>query len=232
MERAVRDRSAKLQSSIRERAPRVRLVEAASPSLTPWRPQYTRDALIAVAGSLVFALLATLLAEYLRGPAPARTLVVQHALAVPALGRLAAPAMQILGRPLFGPGPDSHAALPAPEPLPRELDNGEIATLIAHAPDDLRLAAMAILSGLETAEIAALRWGQITPDVSAIAVGGASPRTIALEGALAMLLKQRPRGADGAPVLANARGEALTEAEVDQLVSYGAYDAGLARPRM
>ncbi len=233
MERAVKDRATKLEASEQARAPKARLVEMATPSLSPWRPDYGRDALIALAGSLVFALGATFLAEYLQGPRPARTLMVQHSLAMPGLGRLAAPAMQILGRPLFGaalPNEPHHSALPPPEPPPRVLDHAEIAALIDNAPADLKLAAMALLSGLDAGEIAALDWGQIDPAQGRLRVGGASAREIPLQDAFADLLAQRRGDATQGYVLRKESGDAFATQDIDRLVSYGAYDAGLSHP--
>ena len=231
MERAVNDRAAKLQASEEARAPRVRLVEMAAPALSPWRPNYSRDALIALAGSLFFALSATWLAEYLHGPKPARAIMVQHSLSLPGLGRLAAPALQVLAKPLFGlnpPGGGDRASLPAPEAPARVLDNAEITALIGHAPADLKLAAVALLSGLDTSEIASLTWEQVEP--GHVRILGAGARDIPLEGALAALLAQRRTEAAQGPVLRKESGESFAAQDIDRLVSYGAYDAGLVRP--
>jgi len=231
MERAVEDRAAKLQSSVRERAPHIGLLEAAAPALTPWRPNYGRDALIALAGSVLFALLATLLAEYLHGPAPVRRMLVHHALAFPSLGRASAPALDTLAAPLLGaPRP---ASLPPPAPPPRPPENREIAAMIATAPDTVRVAVLALLTGLDASEIAALRWDQIDFAGSAIAVGGAYARRVGMQSALSNLLAKLRDGAPdaAAPVLRNDRGEALTAEELDRLISYAAFDAGLSRPQ-
>ncbi|HXJ02438.1 MAG TPA: tyrosine-type recombinase/integrase [Micropepsaceae bacterium] len=224
MERAVLDRSTKLQSSVRERAPRVELLEAAAPSLAPWRPDYSRDAVISVAGSLVFGLLATLLGEFLHGPAPARSMLVHHSLALPSMERYAAPALRTINTP-------SPAQLAPPEPPPRELEHTELAALIGAASEDLRLAAVALLMGLSPEEIVALRWDEVDLAVGAIDIGGAFARTIPLQEPLTTLLEQCRRGAAGsAPVLHNDRGDPLRVDDLNRLVLYGAYDAGLDRP--
>jgi uncharacterized protein involved in exopolysaccharide biosynthesis len=231
MERAVKDRAAKLQASEQARAPQVRLVELAAPALSPWRPHYSRDAMIALAGSLLFALAATWLAEYLHGPKPARAIMVQHSLSLPGLGRIAAPALQVLAKPLFGltlPGADERASLPAPEAPARVLDNAEITALIGHAPADLKLAAVALLSGLDTSEIASLTWEQVGP--GHLRILGAAAREIPLEGALATLLAGRRTDTAQGPVLRKESGDAFAAQDIDQLISYGAYDAGLVRP--
>ena len=224
MERAVLDRSTKLQSSVRERAPRVELVEAAAPSLAPWRPDYSRDAVISLAGSLVFGLLATLLGDFLRGPGPARSMLVHHSLALPSMDRFAAPPLRRIDTP-------APAQLVPPEPPLRELGHAEIAGLIANASEDLRLATVALLMGLSPEEIIALRWDDIDIAVGAIDVGGAFARTIPLPDSLAAFFAQSRGDAAGtAPILHGDRGEALSVDALDRLVLYGAYDAGLDRP--
>ena len=68
MHRAALDRLAKLQVSEKQRAPRVDVLQAASPSVAPYWPDYNRDALIAVAGSVLFGLLAAWVVDFLSGP--------------------------------------------------------------------------------------------------------------------------------------------------------------------
>ncbi|HEX3483696.1 MAG TPA: tyrosine-type recombinase/integrase, partial [Micropepsaceae bacterium] len=225
MERAVTDRSTKLQSSVRERAPRVQLVEAAAPSLVPWRPDYPGNALIALAGSLIFGLFATWFVEFLRGPAQARSMLVHHSLALPAMDRYASPALRA-----FDAQQPEPAQISAPEPPPRELDSFEIGALIANGSDDLRLAAAALLSGLSPEEIVALRWDQIDFASSSIHIGGPFGRNIPLQETFALLLEQRRHSAREANfVLHNGRGDPLTIEGLDRVVLYAAYDASLDR---
>ena len=228
MERAVQDRATKLQASVRERAPQVGLIEAAAPSIAPWRPNYRQDALISLAGSLFFGLLATWLADFLAGPAPAQAMMVQHSLAVPAIERYSPPTPTL--RTLDAS--PSHAQLPPPAP-PRELDDGEIAALVANASDDLRLVIAGLLVGLSPTEIVALSWDQIDLESGTITLNGEGPRTIRLGEPLASLLKQRhDNGSDeAATILHNDQAVPLTLDDLNRLVIYGAYDAGLDRPQ-
>jgi len=230
MERAVLDRATKLQASVRERAPQVGLIEAAAPSLAPWRPNYGQNALIGMAGSLFFGLFATWLADFLAGPKPAHALMVQHSLAVPsiergAIERYAPPQLRELNPPIQG-------QLPAPEPPPRELDDAEIASLIANASEDLRIAATALLMGLSPSEIVTLSWDKIDFASGIITVDGDAPRTLKLEEPLAALLKQQRGEAPevAANILHDDRGGPLSVEDLNRLVLYGAYDAGLDRP--
>jgi integrase len=227
MERAVQDRATKLQASVRERAPQVGLIEAAAPSIAPWRPNYQQNALISMAGSLFFGLLATWLAEFLAGPAPAQAMMVQHSLAMPALERYSSPAVRM---PFDAP---VSAQLPAPEPPLRELHNAEIAALMASASDDLRLTIASLLMGLSPSEIVALSWDQIDFLSDAIVLKGEYPRTLRLEEPLASLLKRRhdldPQ--EAMTILHNDRTESLSLDNLNRLILYGAYDAGVDHPQ-
>jgi integrase len=91
---------------------------------------------------------------------------------------------------------------------------------------------MALLTGLDAAETAALRWDQIDFVSRAIHVGGAPPRRLPLEDPLAATLEQRHRDSPDAvgPILRDDRDNPLNAADIDRLVLYGAYDAGLERP--
>jgi integrase len=121
--------------------------------------------------------------------------------------------------------------IPAPEPLPRELGDGEIMALIAYASDDLRLAIVGLLHGLAPEEVVALRWDQIDFDGQSIDVGGAFARSVPLQQPGAILLAQSRRNApDPALLLRNSRGEPLNVDDLNRLVLFGAYDAGLDRP--
>jgi uncharacterized protein involved in exopolysaccharide biosynthesis len=244
MERATLDRLTKMQVSERERAPRVDLVELAAFSVTPWRPNYTQDAIIALIGSFALGLFAVWFNGYISGPAPARH-VLAHDTATPqaltlsphsrAVRSLTPPALERFF-PAHSPRVTSDPGLvqlPSREPLPRELDNDEVAALMANTSDDVRWIAVALLSGLSPAEIVALRWDQIDFASATITVGGDAPRTLALEEPFAMLLdRQRPTATDAAAtVLHDGYGGSLTTEELARLIFCAAYDAVLDRPQ-
>jgi uncharacterized protein involved in exopolysaccharide biosynthesis len=225
MERAVLDRSTKLQSSARERAPRVELVEAAAPSFEPWSPNYTRDALISLVGSIAFGLFATWFADYVRGPAPGRMIGFQHSFGFPPIGRYPAASLRSIA-PL-------QAQLPPPDTVSRELDNVEIGALVSNASDDLHLVLVLLLTGLTATEIVSLRWEQIDFVSEVIGLSGEFARVLHLEQALATLLEQRYRLVPAAAgvIFHNGRAEALSIEELDRQILYCAYDAGLDHPQ-
>ena len=231
MARTVNDRLTKLQASELERAPKVELLELATPSSAAWRPNYTQDAIIALTGSLVVGLFAVWFLGFIGGPAPAPVTTIQHTLVAPLgnpalLGRMPAPAPVLAGDPQL-------IQLPPRQVPPRELSDSEVAQLISHANDELRLATAALLSGMSPEEVVALRWDMIDAASGMIAVKGEAARTIPMEGPLLEILgKLRQSHADEiSAVLRDEHGEPLTVEGLGRLVLYGAYDAGLERPQ-
>jgi integrase len=106
---------------------------------------------------------------------------------------------------------------------PRELAEGEIGALLAAAAGQARLAALLLLNGLSTEEIASLRSDQVDLAKRQIRLDGGSPRTLAmLDATLAMLAGQS--AAAGTRLL----GHTPEELAADLLCA--AYDAGIERP--
>ena len=224
MHRAAYDQLAKLQASERERAPRVELLEAAAPSRQPWRPDYRLEAALAIAGSLIFALGATWLVDFIAGPRAPAPAFFQYAWAPALVGAEATSGPRLLATP-------DTARLPAPEPPPRELTDAEIGAVLPAATEDARLIAVALLMGISAAEIAALRWDDIGFAAGIIRIGGEGSRTIPLEEPLRSLIAARRRQPDAAgAILQGADGGALTIDDIARMVLFAAYDAGLDRP--
>jgi integrase len=122
--------------------------------------------------------------------------------------------------------------LPARDPLPRELDTGEVAALVSNTSGDGLLAAVTLLSGLTPKEIVALNWDDIDFAARQIAIGGETPRMLVLQEPLAAILEDRRKlvAQAAAPVLQNGRGDPSSTAELDRLVLCAAYDANLDGP--
>jgi uncharacterized protein involved in exopolysaccharide biosynthesis len=223
LHRAASDRLARLEASDSEIAPHVQILEAASVPQLPWRPLYSRDAGISLGAAAALGFLAVWLVEFFsrREPEPATTqpqpwwpVAVERELASDSRPLLAA----------------ETARLPAPDPEPRELTDGEIAALMRATSDDGRLILTGLLSGLSAEEMIALDWDQIDLNAGTIRVSGESSRVLPLDDPLRQLLTARraalqPR-AEG-HVLRGASGGPLPLDEVRNLVVYAAYDAGL-----
>jgi len=228
MHRAALDRLAKLQASEKQRAPRIDVLQAASPSVAPYWPDYNRDALIAVAGSVLFGLFAAWFADFLFGAQTLAvpTITLQHSWAPMLQVRDGVPPAMMLTAP-------ETARLPAPEPMPRQLDDAEIEALIAAANDDTRVAILGLLSGLSAEEVVALSWEEVDLSDGVIRVAGAYGRSIAIEDPLRGLLavqRERQPEATGA-VLRGRGGTSFDPQQLREVVQHAAYDAGLDQPQ-
>ena len=230
LHRDATQRKARLEAGERARRPTVKVVEAATIPQEPWRPQYMRDAAVGLTSSLLLALLLMWLVEIFNRHEPQPMILVPQPLAYPPGGvhgaRLGAVAD---GRPVLpgaaAPGLPARTKglLTADYPAFRELAEGEIRAILAAAAADARLAALLLLNGLSTGEIASLRWDQIDLAKREIRLDGASPRTVAmLEPTRAILALQAETA--GTRVL----GHTPEELAADLLCA--AYDAGIERP--
>lgn len=216
------DRQAKLKTSEPERAPQVVLLEAATPSRDPVRPAYTRDAAIAVAGSLVLALFAVWLTEFLSPGEASPRIILGQSWPVPPLPQVGPPRTP-------GLQPPETMQLAAPELPPRELGDDEIAGLLHAASAEGRIAITGLLMGLSAAELASLRAEHLDRAQGVLKIAGDAPRTVALDEPLKSLLAAHQPAQPNAPLLADAQGLPDSEA-IDRLILYTAFDAGLERP--
>ncbi len=221
------DRLTQFQATTRQRAPEVELLEAAAVPREPVRPDYQTYAIVSVAGSLAFGLIAVLFGEFIAGPAPASPgMTVRHTWMPSALGYAGSVSAERAVMP-----PPRMVELPAPEPPRRELADAEVAAL-AGAGDDARLVCVALLMGLTADELVAVRWDAVDLRGNIIRVAGISARSFALEeplrGLIAARQSARPRTAG--PLLHDASGMPLGADELARLVLYAAYDAGLEQP--
>ena len=222
LHRATSDRLARLEASDSETAPQVEILEAATAPQLPWRPLYARDAGISLGAAAALGFLAIWLVEFFSPRMPQPAAVEQQRwwpLAVGGGREAASP-------PLLAA---QTARLPAPDALPRELIDTEIAALLRATGDDGRLVVTGLLSGLSAEEIVALAWDQIDLDARTIRVSGESPRMLSLSDPLRRLLTARRASqpqAEGT-VLRGPSGGPSTIDDVRSLVMYAAYDAGL-----
>ena len=228
IEKALRDavqRRAKLEASEQARMPSIRVLEAATIPQSPWRPLYWRDTAISVGGSLVLALLAMWLVELFNRPEPQPSVVLIQ----PQAGGLrydgppqALADARAATAQLQGAGP---ALLPRQARFPRELRQEEVAALLRAAEDGPRRAILLLLSGLDLAEVAALRWRDVDAERSVIRVGGEQGRDVAAGGALRSLL-EGAASKDGSESIVGP----LSQDGIDAQIFCAAHDAALDEP--
>ena len=223
LHRAASDRLARLEASDSEVAPQVEILEAASVPQLPWRPLYARDAGISLGAAVALGFLAGWLVEFFPRPEPKTAAAGGRQPWWPvAVGR----GVVAGSPPLLAAEP---ARLPAPDPLPRELTDAEIAALLRAANDDGRLIVMGLLSGMSAEEIVALDWDQLDLDAGTIRISGESPRALPINAPLRQLIIGRralqPHAAGA--VLCSPSGGPLPLDDIRSLVMYAAYDAGI-----
>lgn len=221
---AARERLTQLEIENKSARPAVMVMSQPSVPDSPLRPDYWRDALIAIAGAGVLGLAAVWLVEFFMRsgvpqPAPATQPIIQIAFApngmphaIP-LHRESAPHL-----------------LEASVELPRELSGPEVHALCAAASPDARLVITALFGGLSIAELTTLRYADVDFDAGRISLAGAAPRSVALRDPLQQLLRERQAASSGSTLLADTHGIPLSGADIEGLIACAACDAGLSNP--
>jgi uncharacterized protein involved in exopolysaccharide biosynthesis len=232
LERLYRDRSqrkASLEASEVTRAPAVQVLQSATRPDRAFRPDYTRDAGLALGGSLLASLLVMGLVELFNRSEREPGVLIAQPISVQGLPLGHAAAMALPGNqagPALEPPP---AALLGAHPLPvRELGEAELAALWHAATPAARAAIGLLLSGLSPEEVVAFDPADVDGAAGRVRVRGASARELAVPSAVVTALGACD-GASGRLYVGGADAGGGREAlEADLLCA--AHDAELARP--
>lgn len=235
MRQTARQRVLSLEASENARRPRVQLVESAVPPDTAWRPLYTRDALISLAGSLALGFLAVWFVEFFNRvetpPAGPSTVIIPQPWGPGAFAGVNAglagpsgPVPQVLTGQA---SPTPFAQLPQAQP--RELAGDEVAQLLQAAAPDHAAVLVCLLCGLTVDEVVALRGADVHPEEGVLRVTGESPREVVLSADWLQTLKNRAPDPE-APLFSDGKGAALQPEDVQAMVTSCAHDAALAQP--
>jgi uncharacterized protein involved in exopolysaccharide biosynthesis len=198
----------------------------------PDRPDYWRDAFLAVAGAGALGILAVWFVEFFtRSGAPRpdpATQPVIHISYPPGAGfDPGMPAIAPQARPALG-----GSALRLPEAIvsshSRELSGPEVRALWEAAMPEARVVIAGLLGGVSIDELSALRYAHVDTDACYVRVPGISGRCCTLRDPLRRLLIERRAAKGGDAPLADARGEPLAAAALEGLIACAAHDAGLA----
>ena len=221
-------RLAQLENERKPGGPKITVMSLPSVPDRPVRPDYWRDALIAVAGAGLLALIAVWFIEFLMRPAmpqpvPMAPPVIHISLAPPGTSPEMA-ALPVYNAPF----------LRLPEPgavsqLPRELSAPEVGALWAAASPDAKLVIAGLFGGMTTEELAQLRCESIDFEDERVYFGG-SNRSAPLREPMKRLLQERQAKRTAGLALTDAHGAALGLADLEGLISLTACDAGLANP--
>jgi len=228
LERLYRDRTqrkAGLEASEATRAPSVEVLQSATRPDRAFRPDYTRDATLALAGSLLGSLLVMGLVElFNRSERQPGVLIAQpisvHGLA---LDRERAPALPKAEELRLA---EQKAPLLAANVLPAlELSDDELGALWSAAAPRAQAAIGLLLSGIAPEEVAQLDAAQLDAGAGRVRVSGASAREIALPPAVAAAVQR----ATAACSRLYETGDATAAREaLDADLLCAAHDAGLA----
>ena len=222
-----RQRLLLLEGERRAAGPQLTVLSQPSVPDRPARPDYWRDALIAVVGSGLLGLIAVWLIEFLRrAPAPSPEFSMQPMIHVAyAPNTLLDASIPILNAP---PAPRLTEAITVTS-LPRELSAPEVHALWAAASPDARLVIAAQFGGMTIEELVGLRYDSMDFEAGSVYLGN-SNRSAALREPFKRLLTERQARHVGGPVLADARGVPMPVPDLEGLITCAAVDAGLANP--
>ena len=223
------ERLVRLEAREEARRPKLRIIQAAGTPADPWRPEYHRDALIVLVGSLVLAWLASWLTDFLMRRETGPTVIVAPA---PVAYPVTVTELTHQPTPMLGAA-SPVAQLAAPQQLPRELQEAEISAMLEGADLDTRVALVALLSGVAPEEALALEWQNVNGEENTLRVRQPAPRSIQMAPEIAHLWKflQQQKNAKPEDHLIGEPGSpALPLSHLEALISYAAHDAALQQP--
>jgi hypothetical protein len=237
IERARREtleRLARIEASEKARRPSIDVLQPAAAPTSPWRPDYLRDGGLVLAGSFVLGLLAMGFVElFNRSPAPAPAAAAPMTVVVPNWPLVGGPAVARVSQqgpdallPLRPTSSAGSQALAAPEPAVRELQQQEVAALLAAARGPARLACALWLLGLSSDEVTSLRRSAVDAQSLRLHVGGAWAREVVLPQWLADEVPAATDGSD-APLVSDGSGQPMSPSDLQTLLACAAIDAGL-----
>ncbi len=222
-------RKAKLEAGERARRPLVTVIEAAVPPQEPYRPLYMRDAAISVVGSILLALLTVAVVEIFNRSDPQPMILVPQPIGYPALGGQSVERAALYGRTALGIEGHSPGLLTATPEMPRELAAEEIGRLVAAGAQEVRLAALLLMSGLGPDELVDTRWSDLDTETGQLRIGRRSPRTVEILEPTLRILRSMTRKPDECVLAGNPDGP-MTVDELNSDLLYAAHDAGIDRP--
>lgn len=231
LQQAVQQRLVTLESREMARKPQLRVVEPATTPESPWRPRYTQDAAIGLAGSVVLGFLAVWFVEFFSRPEPTPTgpqavVISPHWMGMPAPDVQAQLTTQTAES-------WSGSRVEAPRQLvqatPRELNPDEVERLLAAAAPDARPVLVALLCGLAAEELVAMQVMHADTVAMTLTVPGDAGRVMPLEGPLREWLTGQD-AIPSSPLFSNLHGKALVLGDIHSLVTSSAFDADLMQP--
>jgi hypothetical protein len=223
--RETQERLVQVKTGRKDKYPQVDVISRAYESTEPVRPDYTREALIALGGSLLLGLLSVWVAEYLT-----QKKEQQPSIAVFGVERYSPAAAELPDYPRTAHGAKAEAIEQKPvaaltKSMGKELSSHELRVLMNASSLKGKQLIGLLLSGLNIDEAACLTSDQIDIGARAINIRGNSPRTIPLSNSVASLFKQ----SDNRPIW--SPDDSQTRVDLSAALICAAVDSGLPDPQ-
>ncbi|MDD5578905.1 MAG: integrase [Methylobacter sp.] len=184
--RDTQERLVQIETSHKEKYPQVTVINQAYVSRDPVRPNYSRDAAIAIAGSLLLGLFSVWIFEYLtRKPEELQSPVTLSGI------HMYNPSSEMLNYSQTAPKPleqKKNNALKSP--LYRELSTSQLKTILKASNLKTKQFISLLLSGLSIDEATYLKADQINMEKGTITLTGPVPRIITINHLLKSLFEQ------------------------------------------
>ncbi|MDP2180597.1 integrase [Methylicorpusculum sp.] len=218
--RETQERYVQIETQQYEKYPQVEIVERARLPLQPIKPDYDRDALIAVSGSLLLSLASVWLFDYLTRTQQHQPSVMISGFGIHQDGRLNH--LDYQQTPL--PSLQQNQNLSLTMTHPRELNDSDLKVLFANANSVTQMFIGLLLCGLSLDETAKLKQDDIDYSQNTLTLRGSIPRTISLSSVTKDLVEKL----DAFPMINEE--PSLSKEELSALISLAAIDAGLSHP--
>ncbi|SEQ91711.1 Uncharacterized protein involved in exopolysaccharide biosynthesis [Nitrosomonas sp. Nm51] len=217
--RETQERLVQIETKYAGKYPHVDVIERAFLPGAPVRPNYLRDAGIAVIGSILFGLFCVWIAEFLTRKTEPKSVVN--------LSGIHLYDRRINKQDAFELPRQSIDKLPRQNPVlnsppPQEIPSQQISLLLHSAGFKEKLLIALLLSGATMEEIATIKQEDIDLENEKLLIHGKSPRSLLLNPALKALLANTACG------LMHASGEPLSEEDLAALLNCAISDADLS----
>lgn len=217
--RETQERLLQIEARYTGKYPQVDVVEWAFLPHHPIRPNYLRDALIAIIGAVLFGLFCVWIIEFLTRKEREKLAINLSGIHVYSNEN---PSREVINQLQFSQetlGQSPQYALR--QPLIKEIAAEQINALVKAANSKEQQLLALLLSGLTLEEIATLQAEDIDLEHDELVIAGASPRRVPLNPLLKMRLHE------GGFCLVNPSRETLSQADLGALLTCTIVDAGL-----
>ncbi len=229
LQRTTQERLAQIEAKQAEKFPQVKIIERAFLPHEPFSPDYQRDSIIAIVGSIFLSLFCVWLVDFL-------TRQEQHKpeISISGVNMYATPAPNLINNYQEAAAQlsqNQNQAIPHAQTntleytAPKELTASDLNSLLGVADIKAQQLIALLLSGMSLAESCILNKEHIDFNTSTLIVMGESTRTLLLNPALIALFK------NSEPCPAWLKSQEVSVATLEAILFCTAVDAGLPNPQ-